>query len=70
MIVLTRRSCEAWLPWGIRVRHDTMQMYQCVPGTVAVESAAARPPAATNAITQLGSCAISGFASTTISRST
>ena len=36
----------------------------------AVESAAARPPAATSAITQFGSSAISGFASTMMSRST
>ena len=36
----------------------------------AVDKAAAKPPAATNAITQLGSPAISGFAKTIISRST
>ena len=36
----------------------------------AVDSAAARPPAATRAITQLGSFAISGLASTMMSRST
>ena len=33
----------------------------------AVERAAARPPAATNAITQFGNFAISGFAKTIIS---
>ena len=36
----------------------------------AVESAAARPPAATSAMTQFGSFAISGLASTMMSRST
>ena len=36
----------------------------------AVDNAAASPPAATNAITQFGSLAISGFAKTIISRST
>ena len=36
----------------------------------AVDNAAARPPAATNAITQLGKLAISGFANTMISLST
>ena len=36
----------------------------------AVDSAAASPPAATSAITQLGSLAISGLASTMMSRST
>ena len=35
----------------------------------AVESAAARPPAATSAITHAGSFAISGLASTMMSRS-
>ena len=36
----------------------------------AVDNAAARPPAATSAITQPGSLAISGLASTMMSRST
>ena len=36
----------------------------------AVDRAAARPPAATSAITQLGSLAISGLARTMMSRST
>src|SRR5690606_2789832 len=36
----------------------------------AVESAAAKPPAATKAMTQLGNLAISGFANTIISLST
>ena len=36
----------------------------------AVDSAAAIPPAATRAMTQLGSLAISGLASTMMSRST
>ncbi len=36
----------------------------------AVESAAAKPPATTNAMTQFGRFAISGFANTIMSRST